>query len=158
MTKEKRKLNRTIPFARVYGEDKAVYEQYGILFNGIGDELPGYEDVEIPEEVVKVVVDDAKAQELVKENSALKKQLGEFKGGFDQAVADKEAAESDLAEVQGKLDTAEVEIKQLQDRIASLQSDAGNDAKSDEKPKPSRSGKKNATSDVDQQLDLQGKS
>jgi hypothetical protein len=52
-----RKIDRDRPFGHVFGGGEAAFEQFGILFDANGDELPGFEEVEIPEHLPLVTAE-----------------------------------------------------------------------------------------------------
>jgi len=155
MAKGKRKLDKNAPYGQVYGSGRAAYEQFGILFDVEGKELPGQEEIESIEVQAPVVVDDAKVPVLVAEIEKLGKQNAELKEQLERAVADKDNADAEKAEVQGQLDTAEVEIKRLNGLIDELDVKADETAQTDKKT--TSRGKKNVgvASSTDEQLDLQ---
>jgi len=108
-----RKLDRTRPFGEIYGgSGDARYEQHGIMFDAAGDELPGYDDVEIPEpkEVVIVQGDD----------TALRAEIARLTSRLEAALTQLEDADGELEGVQGQLDSANVEISRLNDEVARL--------------------------------------
>lgn len=158
MAKEKRKLDRSQVFGTVFGSGNAAYEQHGILFDVSGEELPGFEDVEIPEESPVVAGDNAglkaQVQDLLAVNTRLQAELGKMR----QALADAESnAEAQAEEIQGQLDTANVEIDRLNKQIEELTKPAnpedGNRVNTDKQPAGKSKDKKAA--EVDSQLALQ---
>lgn len=107
----KRQLDRSRMFGLVYGGGAAVFEQHGILFDSLGEELPGFESVEIPAEAPQAVEEgnagqERQVRELMDANVRLREEL-------ERARADLEAAEMLSEELQGKLDTALVEIERM---------------------------------------------
>jgi regulator of replication initiation timing len=143
----KRKLDRSQPYGSVFGSGSAAFEQFGICFDGAGNELPGFEEVEIPKAATVVVGGDdaglkAQIQELLAENERLQGEVGKVR----DVQAD---AEARTEEVQGKLDTAEVEIGRLTAQLEDL-------------TKPAEAGKESIgkkgtkkTDDLDDQLSMQ---
>jgi hypothetical protein len=115
--KGKRKLDRSRPFGTVFGGGEAAFEQFGILFDGAGDELPGFEDVEIPEEVFVPAAGDESSGAAIRQLTAEVARLDILLQKKGDALADAEALAEEL---QGKLDTANIEIKRLQAQIDEL--------------------------------------
>jgi hypothetical protein len=104
----KRTLDRHSPYGEIYGAAGARYEQHGIQFDGDGVELPGFENVVIPDQKTIIIVDDANLRGEVDRLAALcNKQRAELE--------EKDAAHE---EVQGQLDTARIQIGRLQDELA----------------------------------------
>lgn len=116
----RRELDKNRPYGEVYNHGDARYEQHGILFDGSGKELPGFEEIEVPAE-------DPKAPETVdvsalkNEIVVLKKQILLLKSDFEvernQAAEDLEA---EVEAVQGQLDTANVDIGRLSNELTTL--------------------------------------
>lgn len=101
----KRKLDRKRPFSEIYGEHAGKYEQFGILFDAEGTELEGYQDVVVPADVPEITT-ETKEPALRAEISRLTAELG-------RVTAELEEKDAEIEEVQGKLDTATVEIERL---------------------------------------------
>lgn len=127
-----RNLDKNRPFAEIFGAHSGKYEQFGILFDAEGIELEGYEDVVIPD-AVPVITTDSKEPELRAEIDRLAADLSQVTA----ALAERDA---EIEEIQGKLDTAQVEIGRL---TAVNEPAAGKD------------GKKKATGAADTPLDAQ---
>ncbi len=148
-----RKLDRNRPFGEIYGHAEARFEQHGILFDSDENELPGFEDVKIPEHIPMASGADANVGRLMSDLEEQRRQNARLQAENDrlklQTAEDGNAA---VEEVQGKLDSANVEIARLNGLVADLQAQlAGSGTDTANKDK----GKK---SEVDKQLDLQGKS
>lgn len=156
MAKEKRQLDRSKPYGQVYGEERAVFEQHGILFDGEGWELPGFEDVEIPEEAQVIVVDEKRVRELTAEVAKLAKVNQDLNDQLKRTKTDKEHAEAELEEVQGKLDSAEITIKKLQADLDDATAPTAEPVGPVEKSKK-KSTEKPVDPAIDEQLSLQGK-
>lgn len=146
---KKRTLDRSKPYGSVFGSGSAVYEQFGILFDGSGKELPGFEEVEIPVDTQVVVVGDdaelkAQIRKLLAENEQLQVDIGKVRSAQDEAEAKAE-------EIQGQLDTATVEIERLKNEIHDLTKPA------EPSTNPADDEKKNKqkSADIDAQLSLQ---
>lgn len=147
----RRKLDRKRPYGEIYGHLQARYEQFGILFDTEGNELPGFEDVKIPEAGPVVVIGDSKEleaalAELREENARLRDELEE-----------KEAL---VEEIQGKLDTANIEIARLNAQIEELTKPAdpqtGNSAAPVDAAPAAGKKKTEQPSLIDDQLKAQG--
>lgn len=148
-----RKLDKKRPFAEIYGQHEAKYEQFGILFDSDGVELPGYEDVEIPKPEVAITTGD---------DSALRDEIGRLLEENAQLRADLEEMEAVAEEATGNVDTLKVEVKRLQEQLLAAQQAAPAKGKDKEKskdapPAPTGEAAPEAPSALDQQLSLQDK-
>lgn len=132
----KRTLDKKRPFAEVYGHSEARYEQFGILFDPEGRELPGYEHVEIPEDRTVLVVSG--------DEEALKRIIEELQAENRRLITALEDADAEIEGAVGQADSLKVEVARLKEQLAALQ------------PDPSKNAKGKAT-DVDAQLALQEK-
>ena len=114
-----RKLDKNRPFGDVYGHRNARYEQFGILFDTDGIELPGFERVQIPKEEIPAAGNNgnlaAELAELREQNGLLQDEIAGLKARLDDQ--DTDAA---VEEVQGKLDTANVEVARLAEQVKQL--------------------------------------
>lgn len=163
---KKRKLDRSRPFGTVCGDARAKFEQFGILFDAAGEELPGFEKVEIPRDVPSTCSDTeglkAQVRELTEVNTRLQGETGKLRDDLAKAGEEKADADARAEEIQGQLDTANVEIGRLNTLIDELNSSAdkgGADGavQAAEPKKPAGKGKQGDKGDgqVDDQLALQ---
>lgn len=156
-----RKLDRKRPFAEIFGNHEAKFEQFGILFDVDERELPGHEHIEIPEDkTVVIVAGDEEALH------ARIKQLEEDNARLDGILEDLEAEKE---EALGKVDTLEIEVKRLQEQlkkqhaeVPSAEVPAGGDQQAQAvhlKPAGKNAGKNPAVdpNSVEGQLELQDK-
>lgn len=107
-----RKLDRKLPFGEIYGGGEACFEQHGIQFDGEGNELPGFKDVEIPESKTVYIVSDDVPQ--------LQTLICELQAKLDNQqllIADLEAEKE---EMQGKVDTLQIDCDKLVEQLAAV--------------------------------------
>jgi uncharacterized small protein (DUF1192 family) len=133
-----RKLDRSQPFGEIYGSNTARYEQHGVQFDPQGNELPGFEEVVIPDAVAVVASSDDGG--LLREIGRLTDEVRRLQAALD----DKDAA---YEEAVGQMDTTRVIADRLQAEVDRLTALLPLDAVA--------AGDAVGTSDVDLQLDLQ---
>lgn len=114
MAAKKRKLDRSLPFGEVFGAGGARYEQHGIQFDGEELELPGFEDVKIPEAAIRTVFVEG-------DTSAFKKEIERLQALNVELTGNLEAVEADKEEIQGKFDTLSIEAERLRSRVTELE-------------------------------------
>lgn len=112
MAKKKRQLDRSRPFGLVYGSGAAAFDQFGILFDSNGEELPGFESVVIPaEQKAPTPADDTAGYKALVDS--LQGRVDALQGELAVAREELDDSAAQIEELQGKLDTANVEIARL---------------------------------------------
>jgi hypothetical protein len=150
---KKRKLDRGKSFGTIFGAGAACFEQHGIQFDSAGDELPGFEKVEVPADApVPAGTDEGLKAQLAEQariNARLQAELGKLQDDLDRAQRDREDAQAANEERQGKLDTATIEIERLNELLA------GNGEDKAAVPDPKANAKNKKKGELDAQLALQ---
>ncbi len=105
-----RKLDSTRPFAEIFGGDDAgVFEQFGIMFDPAGVELPGYDHIEIP-------ADDAPVQVIV-DNPELRGEINRLTSNIAN-LKELLALKDEQFEIEsGRADDLAVEVERLKARL-----------------------------------------
>lgn len=138
-----RRLDRKRPFAEIFGNHAAKYEQFGIHFDADEGELPGYEHVVIPED--KTVIISTGDEEALRQRITLLEQENSRLCGL---LEDQEAM---TEEAQGRADTLQIEVNRLREQQANAPA-----APADSAPKNGKAkGPAADQSSIDAQLKLQ---
>lgn len=101
----KRKLDKKRPYAEIFGSHDGKYEQFGILFDCEGIELEGYKDVVIPDDIPVITADS--------NDSALRAEISRLSTKLGLVTLELEEKDAEIEEIQGKLDTANVELNRF---------------------------------------------
>jgi hypothetical protein len=105
-----RKLDRKRPYAEIFGDHTAKYDQFGILFDADGNEMEGFENVTVPPEIPVITVDS--------DSDTLRAEIGRLAAELSSVTAELDEKDAGIEEIQGKLDTAQVEISRLTAALA----------------------------------------
>lgn len=122
--KQSRKLDRSRPFGEIFGAGDGRFEQFGIMFDIDGDELPGYEHIEIPPETLDAAGGAGDQGHLLTHLQTVIDQLRNEKSALQSTLEDTEAQ---VEELQGQLDTANIQVARLTEQVAALTKSADPD-------------------------------